>query len=187
MSQEKITTDYLTSILGQTISTLNFDALSVAGRLTNEAKAASEDKAKEEESAFDAPTKDDTDQIQDLASVSLDFKFERDQITLKRLNEKVESFKAKTKNYNAIARGRKIDNRLRLQMANATFKFMQLWCSFVALIVFLYVAKNEGNPPPSVIIALLGTSTISIVGLVGFVVSGLFKASSETINKDKSK
>jgi len=34
-------------------------------------------------------------------------------------------------------------------------------------------------------IALLGTSTLSIVGLVGFVVSGLFKSRKEGSEKEK--
>ncbi len=62
-------------------------------------------------------------------------------------------------------------------MATSTFHFMQYWCAFVALMVFIYVAKSDGKPEKEVIIALMGTSTISIIGLVGFVVSGLFKNS----------
>ncbi|ENK7127680.1 hypothetical protein AB3Y61_003291 [Serratia marcescens] len=53
---------------------------------------------------------------------------------------------------------------------------MERWCAFVALILFIYVAKHDGDPPTEVILALLGTCTISIIGLVGFVVSGLFKS-----------
>ncbi|EFA8642392.1 hypothetical protein C3C55_003883 [Escherichia coli] len=53
---------------------------------------------------------------------------------------------------------------------------MQYWCSFVAFMVFMYFCVKKGELDPNVVIALLGTSTISIVGLVGFVVSGLFKS-----------
>ncbi|NIL27692.1 hypothetical protein HB980_14205 [Yersinia massiliensis] len=56
---------------------------------------------------------------------------------------------------------------------------MERWCIFVALLIFIYFAKNEGNPPTEVMLALLGTCTVSIIGLVGFVVSGLFKSSTK--------
>lgn len=140
-----------------------------------------------EQAAFEAPSKEDTDDIQYLDLVSVRFKLEREEIETGKLREQVEGLRAQNRNHNAIARGRKIDNRLRLQMANLTFKFMQYWCSFVALIVFIYVAKKDGDPDPTVVIALLGTSTISIVGLVGFVVSGLFKSNHEKDSSDKDK
>lgn len=146
-----------------------------------------EDKAKKEEQAFDTPTEDEHEELQDLAYWSLEYRRSVDTLTLQKTREEItritcenDELRAKTRHNHVVVRGRKIDNRLRLQMADATFKFMQLWCCFVALIVFIYVAKNDGNPAKEVIIALLGTSTISIVGLVGFVVSGLFKS-----NKDK--
>jgi len=77
----------------------------------------------------------------------------------------------------AEADGKHTDNSLRKDMADKTFSFMERWCVFVALIMFIYVAKHDGDPPKEVILALLGTCTISIIGLVGFVVSGLFKSS----------
>ncbi|MDU5487212.1 MAG: hypothetical protein E6093_17285 [Serratia liquefaciens] len=76
----------------------------------------------------------------------------------------------------AEADGKHTDNSLRKDMADKTFCFMERWCAFVALILFIYVAKHDGDPPTEVILALLGTCTISIIGLVGFVVSGLFKS-----------
>lgn len=77
----------------------------------------------------------------------------------------------------AEARGKHTDNSLRKEMADKTFSFMEKWCAFVAFIIFIYVAKHDGDPPKEVILALLGTCTVSIIGLVGFVVSGLFKVS----------
>lgn len=76
----------------------------------------------------------------------------------------------------AEADGKHTDNSLRKEMADKTFCFMERWCAFVALVMFIYVAKHDGDPPKEVILALLGTCTISIIGLVGFVVSGLFKS-----------
>jgi len=75
----------------------------------------------------------------------------------------------------AEADGKHTDNSLRREMADKTFGFMEKWCAFVALIIFIYVAKHDGDPPKEIILALLGTCTVSIIGLVGFVVSGLFK------------
>ncbi|EPK0249458.1 hypothetical protein PP737_003251 [Serratia marcescens] len=155
---------------------------------TSEDEAEAEARAKKEEKAFDEPSDDEHEELQDLAYWSLEHRRKVDTLHIQRTQEEIiritcenDELRSKTRHNRAMARGRKIDNRLRLQMADATFKFMQLWCCFVALIVFIYVAKNEGNPAKEVIIALLGTSTISIVGLVGFVVSGLFKSN----NKDK--
>ncbi|AFP71249.1 hypothetical protein CSB66_4625 [Enterobacter hormaechei] len=146
-----------------------------------------DDKAQKEAQAFDTPTDDEHEELQALGYWSLSHQRQVDSLTIQKSKEEIvriscenDELRAKTKNNHAMARGRRIDNRLRLQMAAATFRFMQYWCCFVALVVFIYVAKNDGNPPSEVIIALLGTSTISIVGLVGFVVSGLFKS-----NKDK--
>ncbi|MEB5886818.1 hypothetical protein [Enterobacter roggenkampii] len=150
-------------------------------------KELEENKAKREEQAFDKPTEDENEEIEVLAYWSLEHRQKVDNLTIQKTQEEIyrircenDEVRAKTRNNHAVARGRRIDNRLRLQMAAATFKFMQYWCGFVALIVFLYVAKHDGKPEKEIIIALLGTSTISIVGLVGFVVSGLFKS-----NKDK--
>lgn len=86
----------------------------------------------------------------------------------------------------ADANGKEIDNDLRKRMASFTFQFMVWWCIFVATMFTSYLIANEGSPPPETIIALLGTSTISIVGLVGFVVSGLFKSRKEN-EKEKDK
>ena len=138
----------------------------------------------EEVEAYTNPGQEQTDKIQNLDIASIRHKERLRDIEIGKLHQEVENQKAHNRNHNAIARGRKIDNRLRLQMANTTFKFMQYWCSFVALIVFIYVAKKDGDIDPNVIIALLGTSTISIVGLVGFVVSGLFKSNKDSEKKD---
>lgn len=84
----------------------------------------------------------------------------------------------------ADANGKEIDNDLRKRMASFTFQFMVWWCLFVATMFTSYLIANDGAPPAETIVALLGTSTISIVGLVGFVVSGLFKSRKEN---DKEK
>ncbi|WP_211448826.1 hypothetical protein [Enterobacter mori] len=75
--------------------------------------------------------------------------------------------------------GKEIDNDLRKKMASFTVHFMSWWCLFVASMFASYLIAHDGKPPVEAIVALLGTSTISIVGLVGFVVSGLFKSRKE--------
>ncbi|HAK5376932.1 TPA: hypothetical protein H1V70_004342 [Salmonella enterica] len=80
--------------------------------------------------------------------------------------------------------GKEIDNDLRKKMASFTVHFMSWWCLFVAAMFTSFLIAHEGKPPVEAIVALLGTSTISIVGLVGFVVSGLFKSRKEN---DKEK
>lgn len=80
--------------------------------------------------------------------------------------------------------GKEIDNDLRKKMASFTVQFMSWWCLFVAAMFTSFMIAHEGKPPAEAVIALLGTSTISIVGLVGFVVSGLFKSRKEG-DKDK--
>ncbi|ENY8040603.1 DUF2975 domain-containing protein [Escherichia coli] len=142
----------------------------------DETKEVQEPTSAKEQAAFETPSQEDTDNIQYLELASMRFRLQREEIETGKLREQVEGLKAQNRNHNAIARGRKIDNRLRLQMAKATFQFMQYWCSFVAFMVFMYFCVKKGELDPNVVIALLGTSTISIVGLVGFVVSGLFKS-----------
>jgi len=113
-----------------------------------------------------------TDELQDAWLVSLN-------ISTQGLNARVAFLEARASAAikHAEADGKVTDNALRKDMADKTFLFMERWCLFVALITFIYVAKHDGDPPKEFMLALLGTCTISIIGLVGFVVSGLFKSS----------
>jgi hypothetical protein len=88
----------------------------------------------------------------------------------------LEKLRAEIRVMDVAVDGNKIDNSLRQKMADMTFYFMVCWCTFVAVVFFIYLACNDGKPPVGAIIALLGTSSLSIIGLVGFVVSGLFKS-----------
>lgn len=95
------------------------------------------------------------------------------------LQAQIDNLRSGIRDKDAVAKGKEIDNELRLKMADFTFKFMVCWCFFVAVMFIVYVVCSDGKPPSEVMIALLGTSTLSIIGLVGFVVSGLFKSRSE--------
>lgn len=101
------------------------------------------------------------------------------------LKTNLESVQAETKRKNAETDGLLTDNQLRKDMADKTYHFMRVWCSFVGMLIFFYVIKKEFEPPETVIIALMGTTTVSIVGLVGFVVSGLFRSSNKPTNDNK--
>jgi cation transport ATPase len=70
-------------------------------------------------------------------------------------------------------------------IAKETFFFMKCWCGFVGLMTWMYFSTKQGQVEKEVMIALLGTTTISIVGLVGFIVKGLFGSKDEKPSKDK--
>ncbi|MEG5883729.1 hypothetical protein UXP46_00460 [Enterobacter ludwigii] len=101
------------------------------------------------------------------------------------LQAQLDMLKSGVRDKIADANGKEIDNDLRKKMASFTFSFMVCWCLFVGTMFVSYLIAHEGKPPPETMIALLGTSTLSIVGLVGFVVSGLFKSRKEGSEKEK--
>ena len=61
-------------------------------------------------------------------------------------------------------------------LAPKVFNFMQMWCCYVAIIFLVYFLIKDRDVPSEVMIALLTTTTVSIIGLVGFLVQGLFKS-----------
>lgn len=102
------------------------------------------------------------------------------------LRTNLEDVQAETKRKNAETDGLLTDNELRRTMADKTYQFMIVWCCFVGWVIFMYVLKKDFDPPEAVIIALMGTTTVSIVGLVGFVVSGLFKSNNKPTGESKN-
>jgi hypothetical protein len=62
-------------------------------------------------------------------------------------------------------------------LSKKCFIFMTSWCAFVVLVVIVYIVNvfiaNE-LIKESIIITLLGSTTISVISLVGFIVKGLF-------------
>jgi hypothetical protein len=123
--------------------------------------------------------------MQRLDSSSLNLQIAELTRCVETLRTNLEDVQADTKRKNAETDGVLTDNKLREMMADKTYHFMSLWCMFVGLIIAFYVIKKEFEPPESVIIALMGTTTVSIVGLVGFVVSGLFKSNIKPSGGDK--
>lgn len=143
-----------------------------------------EDAASAEEQKQEQQETDHED-LQDKYLQSLDYKINQISECVSTLNKSVAHWSARTELLQAEADGKRTDNGLRKDMADKTFLFMERWCAFVAIIVFIYVGTHDGNPPVEVMLALLGTCTVSIIGLVGFVVSGLFKSNSKSSNSSK--
>nr|ELR5042119.1 hypothetical protein [Providencia stuartii]ELR5083251.1 hypothetical protein [Providencia stuartii]ELR5114952.1 hypothetical protein [Providencia stuartii] len=102
---------------------------------------------------------------------------EMQRLRMNAMQAEIDKLQAEVETMHTTSKGNEIDNSLRKYMAWMTFGFMVFWCLFVACVLGVYMFTKKGQLEPEVVIALLGTSTISIVGLVGFVVSGLFKSS----------
>ncbi|MCS2169081.1 DUF2975 domain-containing protein [Scandinavium sp. TWS1a] len=119
---------------------------------------------------------EDSKAMQRLDLSSLNFQIAELSHCVNALKTNLEDVQAETARKNAETDGVLTDNELRKSMADKTYSFMKVWCTFVGCMIFLYVLKKNFEPPETVIIALMGTTTVSIVGLVGFVVSGLFKS-----------
>ena len=84
--------------------------------------------------------------------------------------------RAEAASKHADTQDKQSQTRLREQLAERVFTFMERWCAYVALIFWIYISTKEGDVPSEVMIALLTTTTVSVIGLVGFVVQGLFRA-----------
>lgn len=104
---------------------------------------------------------------------------EMQRLRMNAMQAEIDKLQAEVETMHTASKGNEIDNSLRKYMAWMTFGFMVFWCLFVASVLGIYMFAKRGMLEPEVVIALLGTSTISIVGLVGFVVSGLFKSSTK--------
>ena len=84
---------------------------------------------------------------------------------------------AKIKKLNAETKDKKQLTKLKKLYAEKTFHFMQTWCISVGILILFYVASvfdKEEVIPPEVMIAAF-TSTTVVVGLVGFMIKGLFQ------------
>lgn len=124
----------------------------------------------------------DTNEMQDAWLASVDKKTNDLNVCLTQittaigtLSKTVSHLEADARVKNAEADGVLADNRLREHMADRTYGFMVVWCFFIGMLIASYVVAYDGKPPLNFMLGLLGTCTISIIGLVGFVVSGLFK------------
>ncbi|ATB10888.1 DUF2975 domain-containing protein [Escherichia marmotae] len=140
------------------------------------------------EDAVDEMQKEEEDAatMQRLDLSSLNFQIAELSRCVETISTNLESVQAETKRKNAETDGLLTDNELRRTMADKTYQFMIVWCCFVGWVIFMYVLKKDFDPPETIIIALMGTTTVSIVGLVGFVVSGLFKSNNKPSGDNKN-
>jgi hypothetical protein len=84
---------------------------------------------------------------------------------------------AQARNIDANTRNTDAEVELKKDLANKTFQYMQLVGNFVATIVMLYIASLIGTGkeiPENFMIALVTTTLATVVGLVGFILKGLF-------------
>ncbi|HIC8862893.1 TPA: hypothetical protein ACW7Y0_003931 [Aeromonas hydrophila] len=84
--------------------------------------------------------------------------------------------RAQIKESEAKSGALRVDTRLKIRLARHVFRFMQAWCTYVAIIFLTYFFLKDGDVPAEVMIALLTGTTVSVIGLVGFIVQGLFKS-----------
>ncbi|WP_217522107.1 hypothetical protein [Vibrio metschnikovii] len=90
---------------------------------------------------------------------------------------RVDYIKAKTEQIHTENRGKGISDDLRKEMADKTFAFMERFSVFSAIVLWIYISLHlsKGNPiPENVMIALITTTFVTVIGLVGFILKGLF-------------
>ncbi|EGR4059951.1 hypothetical protein DDN77_17710 [Vibrio cholerae] len=69
------------------------------------------------------------------------------------------------------------DRKLKKKLACKTFAFMERFSIFSAIVLWIYISLHlsKGNPiPENVMIALITTTFVTVIGLVGFILKGLF-------------
>ena len=69
---------------------------------------------------------------------------------------------------------KKANRRMRQIAAMCVFGFMCIWSLFLWGLIFWVGYKNNFIYDPKVLITLIGGSSVSVIGLVGFVIKGLF-------------
>ncbi|EGS7961479.1 hypothetical protein [Vibrio cholerae] len=65
-------------------------------------------------------------------------------------------------------------------LAHKTFKFMEIFAFFAAVVFWIYISLylSKGEPiPEKVMIAFITTTLATVIGLVGFILKGLFGTS----------
>ena len=69
------------------------------------------------------------------------------------------------------------ETKLKKKLAYKTFSFMERFVNFIGILLIVYVAHfiaNTKEIPKEVMIALITTTLAAVVGLVGFILKGLF-------------
>jgi len=74
---------------------------------------------------------------------------------------------------------------LRKKYADRVFGFMCIWCGLVFLILIANAAVHEYfHVETSVLCTLIGGTTVSVIGLVGFMMQGLFRTNGTNRKKN---
>ncbi|ENG7994418.1 TPA: hypothetical protein ACGGE8_003451 [Vibrio cholerae] len=89
----------------------------------------------------------------------------------------ISELKAKLKHLEAITADIEGNRKLKKKLAYKTFAFMERFSIFSAIVLWIYISLHlsKGNPiPENVMIALITTTFVTVIGLVGFILKGLF-------------
>lgn len=85
--------------------------------------------------------------------------------------------KAKVRLTNAMANDNEKLTEIKETLANKTFRFMEIFAFFAAVVFWIYISlhMSKGEPiPENVMIAFITTTLATVIGLVGFILKGLF-------------
>jgi hypothetical protein len=79
----------------------------------------------------------------------------------------------------AAERGRsdveKVKAKLLEPYVNKVFNFVAVYCATVAIFIFMSALQHPGFKLPESILAIIaGSTAVSVIGLIGLVISGLF-------------
>jgi len=82
----------------------------------------------------------------------------------------------------------KQNRELRKQVSSQVYAFLVVWCAVVLCMVIASACKDSNFLVPEKIqLTLVGGTTVSTIGLVSFIVKGLFPSDSGKDNKGKKK
>lgn len=57
---------------------------------------------------------------------------------------------------------------------NKVFNFVAVYCGFVGIILFMCAMKIEFELPETILAIISGSTAVSVIGLIGLVITGLF-------------
>lgn len=77
---------------------------------------------------------------------------------------------------------KKANRKLRQKTAHSVFRFMYIWSALLWGLIFIVGFKSDFQFDSKVLITLIGGSSVSVIGLVGFVIKGLFSNGSTNGN-----
>ncbi|MDK9424793.1 hypothetical protein [Vibrio parahaemolyticus] len=91
-----------------------------------------------------------------------------------------DEMRAKIRLTNSQAHDNEKLTEIKETLAHKTFKFMEIFAFFAAVVFWIYISLHlsKGEPiPEKVMIAFITTTLATVIGLVGFILKGLFGTS----------